>query len=161
MTKDQALKMAIKTAKTAIKEWQKLVDDLDGKAWRKINELEEKLDDCKDVLEQPAQEPEYVYVNPVTKDMYYLTKAEQPAQEPVAWIKDWADGSREIVPANYDNSYPVYTNPAPSWQGNKEFVGLSDDELAKIIGKGAFYEWNDVEFARAIEQALKEKNNAV
>jgi hypothetical protein len=54
MTKDEALKMAIKTAKTAIKEWQKLVDDLDGKAWRKINELEEKLDDCKDALEQPS-----------------------------------------------------------------------------------------------------------
>jgi hypothetical protein len=45
------------------------------------------------------------------------------------------------------------TADAPSWQG------LSDDEIAKIIGKGAFYEWNDVEYARAIEQALKEKNH--
>ena len=44
------------------------------------------------------------------------------------------------------------TADAPAWQG------LSDEEIAKIIGKGAFYEWNDVEFARAIEQALKEKN---
>jgi hypothetical protein len=44
------------------------------------------------------------------------------------------------------------TADAPSWQG------LSNDEIAKIIGKGAFYEWNDVEFARAIEQALRIKN---
>ena len=81
----------------------------------------------------------------------------QPEQEPVAWIKDWADGSKELVFPNYDNSYPVYTHPEPSWQG------LSDDEILEIdksidpeisIGKGKTL------FARAIEQALKEKNNA-
>ena len=30
---------------------------------------------------------------------------------------------------------------------------LNDDEIAKIIGEGAFYEWGDMEFARAIEKA--------
>jgi hypothetical protein len=63
--------------------------------------------ELEDILEQPAQEPEYVYVNPITKDMYYLTKAEQPAQpielKPAniakardeiyyAWRKYWAWG---------------------------------------------------------------------
>ncbi len=78
----------------------------------------------------------------------------QPAQEPVAWIKDWADGSKELVFPNYDNSYPVYTHPAPSWQG------LSDDERDKIYFK-TFDMWSsqvDIDYAEAIEQALMEKN---
>lgn len=86
-------------------------------------------------------------------------------QEPVAWIKDWADGSREIVPANYDNSYPVYTHPAP----NKEWVRLSDEDILKFVpsieefkpeyGIMLSNEWNILDFAVAIEQALKEKNH--
>jgi hypothetical protein len=43
MTKDEALKMAIK-------ELKKLADDLDEKLWKKINK-------CEEALEQPAQEP--------------------------------------------------------------------------------------------------------
>ena len=83
---------------------------------------------------------------------------EQPAQEPVGWMDSEGrfrlDFKTEIVRsiAAVNKEIPLYTHPAPSWQG------LSDDEIAKIIGKGAFYEWNDVDFARAIEQALKEKN---
>jgi hypothetical protein len=48
---------------------------------------------------------------------------EQPSQEPVAWIKNWADGSKEIVPDNYEGSYPVYTRPAQP---------LSDDEINEL-----------------------------
>ena len=64
--------------------------------------------------------------------------------------KDEHPSKQEILKAISDAVYAQYPK--------KEFVGLSDDEIAKIIGKGAFYEWNDVEFARAIEQALKDKN---
>ena len=75
-------------------------------------------------LEQPAQEPEYVYVNPVTKDMYYLTKAE------------------------------AITHPAPSWQG------LSDDEIIAISNTCDLnHVLGLIDFGRAIEQALKEKNH--
>ena len=47
----------------------------------------------------------------------------------------------------------LYTHPAPSWQG------LSDAELLQCMGNGAIrlpIGWQQV--ARAIEQALKEKN---
>ena len=81
---------------------------------------------------------------------------EQPAQEPVAWIKDWADGSKELVPNNYDGSYPVYTHPH-QWQG------LTHDEiqneLKQMWDKGLIPSYSIVAFARAIEQALKDKND--
>jgi len=84
-------------------------------------------------LEQPAQEPEYVYINPVTKDAYYLTKGE--------------------------NTHP-----------NKEWQGLTEDEITELaIDNSAFYDddvgvlrcidMSGIDFARAIEQALKEKNH--
>ena len=49
----------------------------------------------------------------------------------------------------------INTHPAPVWQGNKEFVGLSDDEIHDLmIGKNGVY----YNFARAIESMLKDKN---
>ncbi len=68
---------------------------------------------------------------------------EQPAQEPVAWIKDWADGSKELVPDNYDGSYPVYTHHAQP---------LSDVELSNIFIRPDV-NGDATRFARAIEQA--------
>jgi hypothetical protein len=44
---------------------------------------------------------------------------------------------------------------------NKEWQGLTDDEIDKVYYK-TFDTWSsevDVDYARAIEQALKEKNN--
>ena len=84
----------------------------------------------------------------------------QPAQEPVAWIDEF--GNCEFTYAMWMKEepnvtwIPVYTHPAPSWQG------LSDDEKLAIIRK-----WKDAHTMReqeliglgdAIEQALKEKN---
>jgi hypothetical protein len=43
----------------------------------------------------------------------------------------------------------IYSTPAPSWQG------LSDDEIGWLLAEGNGNYWD---FARAIEQALKEKN---
>ena len=82
---------------------------------------------------------------------------EQPAQEPVAWMNDIAFSMDKELLGTRSRIVPLYTHPAPSWQG------LSDDEILEIdksidpkiiIGKGKTL------FARAIEQALKEKNNA-
>ena len=73
-------------------------------------------------------------------------------QEPVAWMNDIAFSMDKELLGTRSRIVPLYTHPAPSWQG------LSDDEIAVIIGNGAFYELGDLEFARAIEQALKEKN---
>lgn len=92
----------------------------------------------------------------------------QPAQEPVAWY--WDNNHRDKIPyvgvergnPKMDDIFgtpiPLYPHPAPSWQG------LSIDEILIICAKMAAKLPNkeiDLIFARAIEQALKEKNNAV
>ena len=42
----------------------------------------------------------------------------------------------------------------------REWVGLTDEEIALVCAECAAsaHNWNDISFARAIEQALKEKN---
>lgn len=93
-----------------------------------------------EALEQPAQE--------------YLTRAQQvirannSAQEPVM-IED-CNAARQIKEWHEKN-----THPAPSWQG------LSDDEINNLHHKWIMNSGNkdtQYDFARAIEQALKEKN---
>ena len=93
---------------------------------------------------------------------------EQPSQEPVAWISSGGlltklKSEAQLWIIKGGTAIPLYTHPAPSWQGNKEFVGLSDDEiqeeLKKMWDKGLIPSYSIVAFARAIEQALKEKNN--
>jgi hypothetical protein len=47
------------------------------------------------------------------------------------------------------------------WQGNKEFVGLTDDEIDSVwfeVVKENNFEGAGKYFARAIQQALKDKN---
>ena len=84
-------------------------------------------------------------------------------QEAVAWrYKDYHD--KWVLSDEYNQYYPkmkaepLYTHPAPSWQG------LSDDEIRNVFDKNSevirketgFFDM--IDFARAIEQALKEKN---
>ena len=51
---------------------------------------------------------------------------------------------------------PLYTHPQPK----REWVGLTEDEIALLCGECAAsaHNWNDISFARAIEAKLKEKN---
>jgi hypothetical protein len=97
---------------------------------------------------------------------------EQPAQEPVAWIKaleiayiqSYKEDERVTSRGWRTNlglkpepdDVALYTHPAPSWQG------LSDDEiqeeLKKMWDKGIIPSYSIVAFARAIETKLKEKN---
>ena len=70
---------------------------------------------------------------------------EQPTQKPVAWLS--TDSKANEI---------IKTYPAPSWQG------LSDDELDALNGSPMALEYSGLyKFARAIEQALKEKNNGI
>ena len=88
-----------------------------------------------------------------------ITFEEQPAQEPVAW-KLCKDGitaylqSETPIQEQMDKYHivPLYTHPAPSWQG------LSLIEITELSIHG-YVDEDDINFARAIEQALKEKNN--
>ena len=81
---------------------------------------------------------------------------EQPAQEPVAWMSEGGIFTRtkehaEIWSNNGGKVTPVYTHPAPS------FIGLNDDEMMEIWCSDEVE--STLDFGRAIEQALKEKNH--
>lgn len=89
----------------------------------------------------------------------------QPAQEPVAFdLEDLSHSAlqealsfgleRDLFLRYFNKIKKAYTHPAPSWQG------LSDDERDKIYFK-TFDMWSsqvDIDYAEAIERALKEKN---
>ena len=164
MDKDEALKMAIK-------ELKKLADDLDEKLWKKINKFEE-------ALEQPAQEKELIaIIESLQKHIKELkfegATIEQPAQEPVAWIKEvelggiasykemgfegWETNLGILKPEPDD--IPLYTHPH-QWQE------LTDDEISKAYNKFYDdYESDNIGIGDfmliyfSIEQALKEKNH--
>ena len=104
---------------------------------------------CKEALEQPVQEPVAV----ITPDNYG-----EPRLDFIVTFKYKA--TTAVNPDIF-----LYTHPAPSWQG------LSDDEISHLKYLHVDYELFDEgeygtecnvyvdDFARAIEQALKEKNN--
>ena len=74
----------------------------------------------------------------------------QPAQEPMAWM----DENNHVFEKESDihdsgSKIPLYTHPASSWQE------LTDEEIYKCQHP----EYPDIMyFARAIEQALRNKN---
>ena len=86
-----------------------------------------------EALEQPTQGMKAVSY---PKDNKWIDMVEQPAQEPVAW-------------GNPTYNYAVHHKVVPSWQG------LSDDEIENIV---KYPYGNGKKFARAIEQALRSKN---
>lgn len=102
------------------------------------------------------------------KEIYKHSVLEQPAQEPVAVIQpdnygeprlDFIGTFKYKATTVVNPDILLYTHPAPSWQG------LSDDEIEqtaiKAFGDADFVKEvpNALKFvARAIEQALKEKN---
>ena len=87
-------------------------------------------------------------------------------QEPYAYAYVKEDGAGQLCWTSKDKhifkdyflegwkEIPLYIHPAPSWQTNKEFVLLSDDEIDAIVENDEV-----IDIARAIEQALKEKNH--
>ena len=76
-----------------------------------------------------------------------------PTQEPVAYFKKWEDKSGEHKDIKFSNSEgykPLYTHP-------KEWQGLSDDEIIPMYNEPSS-DAEMIDFARAIEAKLKEKN---
>ena len=75
---------------------------------------------------------------------------EQPAQEPVAWMAKM--GSFTAI-AETKKQLPKGTEPIPLYTHPHQWQGLTDDEMLAIpVG-------SRLSTARAIEQALKEKNH--
>ncbi len=180
MTKDEALKMAIEAMEDAYSNstyWEAAMSQ---------EEFLKRLHACKEALKQPlTRDWKETIDERIAKDDAFKQALEQPAQEPVAcpYPCGWNNllaittkkGAYLVTHFDADNRMPysywqeissmvdtartmvkwamqLKTHPAPSWQG------LSDDEIEEIIvGKNGTY----FNFARAIEQALKEKNNAL
>ena len=167
MTKNEALRMAIEALDTLMME--------------KGSIYQQALQACKEALEQPAQEPVALLEALSDLEHQQWMKWAQSIidSEPISdarkqrWAtmmvdyKDLPDNIQE-----YDREWArkvmaLYTHPAPSWQG------LSDDEISHLKYLHVDYELFDEgeygtecnvyvdEFARAIEQTLKEKNNGI
>ena len=84
-----------------------------------------------------------------------LHEALETEQEPVAWISEGGDVSRSkrYMDEMGFKCNPLYTAPAKQW------VGLTDKEHDSIKHNYHNMTWTLEMFARAIEQALKEKNH--
>ena len=87
-----------------------------------------------------------------------LRQALETEQEPVAWMYVNEDGECEQIeygPVFDDPGVtPLYTAPP-----QREWVGLTDQEINSVCYKRDWTApWTNTTFARAIEQALKEKN---
>ena len=84
--------------------------------------------------------------------------AKTPADDgqPVAWISEGGDVSRSkrYMDEMGFKCSPLYTAPP-----KREWVGLTEEEINSVCYKRDWTApWTDTTFARAIEQALKEKN---
>jgi hypothetical protein len=158
MTKDEALKMAIETMENT-----KLGDAAYGLAPSII--LDDTINACKEALEQPEGKEFFERGKEIAQ------WADKPAQEDVPILFPRWDTGEPIEmrnpkqPANLklveDNGNGIKTYeilPTHQWQG------LTDKEIQKILSKISDdkYPWKDGMLghliARAIEQALKEKN---
>jgi hypothetical protein len=130
----------------------------------------EALEDANDVARMEFGDEDYY-----SEAISALRQALETEQEPVAWLKTWSDGSLTVLKtkshAFADHELePLYTAPP-----KREWVGLTDeqveDEWERITGHSIFggdrsegramYISPDevIEFSRAIEAKLKEKNH--
>jgi hypothetical protein len=80
-----------------------------------------------------------------------------PVQEPVAWtvsgkITDWSKDFSAYQTKHYTR--PVYTPPA----AQRQWVGLTDEEIQAIAFTAVSENWDWLRFARAIEAKLRSKN---
>jgi hypothetical protein len=85
---------------------------------------------------------------------------EQPEQEPVAWANMKGDGTFALLSisqhqedrANWMHPVPLYTHPP-----RREWRSLSEEEIYPLYSEPSS-DAEMVEFARAIEAALRSKN---
>ena len=114
---------------------------------------------CKEALERPTNMVAVPadQLEKMQQELKQLRK--QPAQSPVAWCDSLVAPKAFATNIQQRCTVPLYIHPAPSWQG------LSDDEINKIVQTVSddMYPWKGNmligKIIRAIEQALKEKNN--
>ena len=137
MNKDEALKMAI--------EW---VEGWKGIAPSKI----ELLRVLREALAQPAQEPVGKWESKCKCDL--RTKLVGDGCR-YCNTEEYIDRLHSDYNDLLDENEQLLSHPAPS------FIGLSDDEIDKLYADWERGQTDYLNFARAIEQALKEKNHAL
>jgi len=88
------------------------------------------------------------------------TALAEPEQEPVAWMVYTQDGKSVCVtdnPADFTDEHralPLYTHPP-----RREWRGLSEEEILPLYSMLPSSHAEMLEFARAIEAALRSKNH--
>ena len=109
----------------------------------------EALEDANDVARMEFSDENYY-----SEAINALRQALETEQEPVAWISEGGDVSRSkrYMDEMGFKCNPLYTAP-------KQWVGLTDKEHDSIKHNYHNMTWTLEMFARAIEQALKEKNH--
>jgi hypothetical protein len=164
MTKDEALKMAIEVL-WSVEEYDETGVNIAKKA---INACKEALEPepmtttdvitCKmvgkccmtgEALEQLlTRDWKHTIDERIARDSEFKEALEQPAQEPVEYLG---------ALANVDGSVNLYFKK-DQWRGltDDEILDLEQKYTDLLVGGGTMFHFE--EFARAIEQALKDKN---
>lgn len=121
---------------------------------------------CKEALEQPAQEPVSCHCGNLAFNLQSITHTktkcfQQSLQNPVAWTDEYKmflewdkESLCDKAVCKEHEAIPLYTHPH-QWQG------LSDSVVMKIVWDLEHITDKDlfvVEYYRAIQQALKDKN---
>lgn len=123
-----------------------------------MNKKDEALKKCLRVLE-PISEQRMYETQWIGSAIQACKEAlEQPTQEPVAFRNkntgEFCTGGF-LLNHGWDKEWiKLYTHP-------KEWQGLSDEEIVSVFKSGADHITGDllINFAKAIEQKLKEKNH--
>ena len=153
MNKDEALKIAIEALEDA--------NSMIASEWSRYGEYDEAINACKEALD--LSEKQYTFpdklkiANCDLKQPAQEASEQAPCEQPVAWQWLKSGHMRKKIPktATPEHWRPLYTHPH-QWQG------LTDDELNELHHKWIMNSGNkdtQYDFARAIEQALKEKNH--
>jgi hypothetical protein len=132
MNKDEALKMAIEAMKNSKESWHQI-----GIYDSTYDGLVNAINACKEALEQPAQEP-----------VAWMMVHREPEHGAAYLTFDKPTRNQKIS----HHPHELYTHP-------HQFIGLTDDEINKLNPFGYADEY-ELEFARAIEQALRIKNES-
>jgi hypothetical protein len=132
MTKDEALKMALEVMRNQ--------GDVSVDEWIATEKA------IKDALANEALEK-------MAENARELGLDYEPEQEPVAWAKFSAKGNIIDLLSEPDDDYtPLYTAPP-------QRKPLTEDEILLISAEcAATHQHTDIHFAKAIEQALKDRN---
>jgi len=119
----------------------------------------EALEDANDVARMEFSDENYY-----SEAINALRKALETEQEPVAWASslDFDDDDQEIIPAKDKGKLGTSNCDIPLYTVPKQWQGLTDDAVFELADTNLYdggKNYGVLAFAKAIEQALREKNH--